>query len=382
MRRPGTCCCEVVISSNRSRALRVGLAASFAVLLLGAAPTENAEDAFARARLRPDDPATLLHAADSLWSAGDSPASLALLERIVWLGDVDPATTDRALARLAERSPWWQGRTPVPVRAFADASVRARPDWERAVRGSVYALSEILGGALEVRFVLRSLEPVANGEPAGDLLAFHRAFTRATSPPPGDGILLGFTARPASAPHRDGQDGVAEFLGRRASVRLADGTDPRWTLAHEVMHLYGGVHVGHDRDSLMNPTGDATEIDPANRRCIRAMRRRAFDHDSPRSDAIERDVLSRIDLDEAAAAYTEMVATNRTYRRIAAGKVVAPDADLADAARSVAGILLAAGRRADAGELFEAAATLYGPETPRGRETAGLARSLRSAATR
>jgi len=345
------------------------------------AQAEPAAEALERARAQPDAPPVLLRAAQALRRAGDDAGSLTLLERIVWLGDVDPASTEAAITLLADRSPAWRGRMLVPVRAFADESVRASTDWQTRLRSIVHALSETLGDTLEVRFVLRALESFDSGAVPGDLAAVHRAFTRATTPAPGDGILLAFTARATPPAEGDSRDGIAEFLGRRASIRLTKDADPRWTAAHEVLHLYGGVHVGHDRDSLMNPTGDSTALDEANRRCVRAMRRRRFERDSGDRGAVDRDVLARIDLHEAALAYTELVAANRTYQRIAAGKVVARDAALADAARAIAGILLGAGRNSDALALFDAAETLYGPDTERGRETALLARSLRAAPT-
>jgi hypothetical protein len=50
--------------------------------------------------------------------------------------------------------------------------------------------------------------------------------------------------------------------------------------------------------------------------------------------------------------------------------------------RIVAGIMHAAGRNQQAASLFDAAQRLYGAETPRGRETAALADSLRGGTRR
>lgn len=348
--------------------------------LTGFAAESTASDgaALELARAHPYDPRVLLRAAHAQRRAGNVAAANELLERVLWLADLDPPSAEAAAVLLADRSPAWRGRLWVPVYVYADESIRAEPGWKFRLRGVVLALSNALADGLNVRFTLVSIAPLETESGGADLESIHRLFTRATTPAPGPGILMAVTGRPVPVGASAGKEGIAEFLGRRLSVRLAPDSNRIWTLAHEVLHLYGAIHVAHDVDSLMNPTGDDTDLDADNRRCVNAMRRRSFDVDSARADSIPRDVLARVDLREAVDAYAIALADNRALQRIEAGKVVARDEGLGDAARIVAGIMLAAGRNRQAVALFDAAGQLYGPETRQGLETATMADSLRA----
>jgi len=376
--------CEVDISTRiRHRSLL------FAFLLIGAcfaATGAGAERAAAHvaalelARAHPNDPRVLLRAAHAQRRAGDAAAADELLERVLWLADIDPPSAEAAAALLSDLSPAWRGRLWVPVYVYADESIRAEPEWRFRLRGILLSLSNALADGLNVRFTAVSIAPFETEGSEADLDSIHRTFTQATTPPPGPGILMAFTGREVPVGASAGKEGIAEFLGRRLTVRLGLDSNRIWTLAHEVLHLYGAIHVGHDVDSLMNPTGDDIDLDSGNRRCVNAMRRRSFGIDSARPDSIQRDILARIDLRTVVDAYTIALGENRTLQRIEAGKVVARDEGLADAVRVVAGLMLGAGRNGQAAALFDAAVRLYGQETRRGRETANMADSLRGGA--
>ena len=77
--------------------------------------------------------------------------------------------------------------------------------------------------------------------------------------------------------------GLARQLGAHALVTCRpDQPAHPTTVAHEVAHLFGAVHV-RDRASLMNPLTefDARFLDPLNRRILRAARRRPFGRPLP-----------------------------------------------------------------------------------------------------
>jgi hypothetical protein len=173
-------------------------------------------------------------------------------------------------------------------------------------------------------------------------------------------------------------------------VRLEPEQSQSRVLVHEILHLYGAMHVVEDLDSLMNPTGGGTRLDRSSARIVKAMRRRVFRTGDPRSD-----VLPYIDLAEAIAAYQQALVVNLTFRRLGleaafrmrrtsryqaaneAREAVGMDEHLADVLRIVASLLRADRRPAQALILLEAAARLYGPDTSRGRKTSAEAENLR-----
>ena len=161
-------------------------------------------------------------------------------------------------------------------------------------------------------------------------------------------------------------------------------------LAHEILHLYGAIHVVEEVESLMNPVGTSMQLDRASYRIVRATRKRTF-----RGGGLGRDVLPRIDLAETIAAYEAALALNLTFRKLGLEKALESrrisryhaanqarealrmDTHLADVIVMVSTLLRADARHVEALSLLEAAATLYGPDTRRGRETAGNAERLR-----
>ncbi len=129
------------------------------------------------------------------------------------------------------------------------------------------------------------------------------------------GALVAFVplAEPRG-PFREPQDfGLARQLGEHVVVtcRRDEPAQPT-TLAHEIAHLFGAIHV-RDRASLLNPVAefDARFLDPLNRRVLRETRSRPFARPLPRAmrtalEAVYRtappEVVRPVDVDRALAA--------------------------------------------------------------------------------
>jgi tetratricopeptide (TPR) repeat protein len=353
-------------------------------------PSASGTAAIDLAEAHPYDPWALLRAGEALMRSGAHTAAIETLERVVWMGDIDPSIAAEAVDWLVALSERWRDRRVVPVHLFADEPIRAEKGWEFRLRTVLLAVSNSLSSALQVRFVPVSIGEFRSGGIPPDLESIHGAFTRATASPPGGGVLAAFTGRPLPRHGPDAKKGIAEFLGRRLTVRLDPRAVQSRALAHEILHLYGAMHVADDLDSLMNPAGDSLTLDPLSHRVVRATRWRTFE-----SGRFERDVLPWIDLRETIDAYVAVLGANLTFRQMGiagiveqqsgshpssaaqAGRVTVPDPHLADVSRIVAVLMLSDGRRVEALSLLETAAELYGRGTKRGRETAEHAEALR-----
>jgi hypothetical protein len=242
---------------------------------------------------------------------------------------------------------------------------------------------------LETRFVPIAILPLDAGDTPNDLDSIHEAFLAETRPP-AEGILAAITGRPVPSGDAVYKKGVAEFIGRSLAVRVAPGAIQSRVLAHEILHLYGAIHVLEGVDSLMNPTGVSLTLDAPNIRIVRSLRDRGFGY-----GGIEENVLPWIDLGVTVAAYRAVLSVNLSLRDAeieeamhaydtspdqAAFRVQQAtqlDTHLADAARLVAALMLADGQRAEALRLLDLSSQLYGPSTPRGQTSAEKARMLR-----
>jgi hypothetical protein len=97
-----------------------------------------------------------------------------------------------------------------------------------------------------------------------------------TLEPPPDGLLVALV--PVSSTALDSRRGLALPLGRHVAIGCGPNAQVRpLTLAHEIGHLFGAVHV-EDRSSVMYPKSDfeARFFDLLNRRILRATQDRAF----------------------------------------------------------------------------------------------------------
>ncbi len=361
--------------------------------LTGAAPRQKdrtSEQVLRMAAAHPYDPWALVRGAEVMARAGRREEAIGQLELAVWLFDLDPASARLAIRRLRALDDDWRDRHIVEVHVYADETIRARAGWRFRLRSLLAKASASLSRILEIQFVPVWIGGFPSAQVPNRLDAIDAALARSLRPGKRPGIQLGFTERPL--PHRSGlrKKGLAQFLGRRMMVRLEPEQSQSRVLVHEILHLYGAMHVVEDLDSLMNPTGGGTRLDRSSARIVKAMRRRVFRTGDPRSD-----VLPYIDLAEAIAAYQQALVVNLTFRRLGleaafrtrrtsryqaanqAREAVGMDEHLADVLKIVASLLRADRRPAQALILLEAAARLYGPDTSRGRKTSAEAENLR-----
>ena len=361
--------------------------------ITGPAPTTPLASvalAVQRAEAHPYDPHALLVAARMLAKADRKETAVALLEKAVWLADRGPPAAREAERLLARLDPDWVNLRIVPVHVYADEGVRAWPGWRFQLRTLWLHTSTSLGDVLQTRFVPETIGACQTDGSAVGLEAIHLACLNSLDRPPRRDLVAIFTAR--SAPRRPGtwKAGVAEFAGRRLSVRIEAETEQSRVLAHELLHIYGAVHVIDDIESLMNPGGRTLRLDRPNYRIVQALRERRFD-----PGGFDRNILPWIDLDETIAAYESALSVNLAYRRLGLDQAVRDqsvsryeaantarraqslDPHLADVSRTLAALKLADRRTAEAVTLLEVASRLYGPSTRQGREMAEQAEQLR-----
>jgi tetratricopeptide (TPR) repeat protein len=363
--------------------------------LTGRAPhvkPRSIDEALGLVLAHPYDPWALLQAGGRLARVGRVPEAVVLLEKAVWLADADPASATRALRLLSTLDEDWARRRVIRVHVYADETVRAEAAWRFRLRTVWVAASMALDGILDARFVPFSMRPFHTRDDSDVMEPLLDGLRESTRPAPPQGILAGFTARPV--PRRAGRwkQGIAEFLGRRLLVRLAAGETQSRVLAHELLHLFGAVHVVENVESLMNPAGGSLKLDAANYRIVRSTRGRNFER-----GGFQHSVLPWIDLDATIEAYRRALQVNLAFRKAGiadalslrehsrymarreARRATELDPHLADVARMLARLMLADERRAEALMLFELAADLYGRQTTRGRAAWAEARALQSA---
>jgi hypothetical protein len=172
-------------------------------------------------------------------------------------------------------------------------------------------------------------------------------------------------------------------------VRLARGEIASRVLAHEVVHLFGGIHVNPEVESLMNPTGKSLVLDPWNAAIVSATRARTFG-----PGGLDGNVIAHASLDALIGAYSRAFGANFALRnaglkealeasdgsvRAAAPQVRAAtqlDDHLGDVADLVAHLLLRDGRPASAARAWETASHLYGLKSVRGKAARHNAQAL------
>ncbi len=365
--------------------------------MTGLAPSSlipRSDDLVVRAQRYPYDPRALVAGAEALAQRGRDDQAIEYLERAVWLADLDPSAALVAIRRLQVISDDWKRHRIVPVQLHVDELIRAHPGWQFQMRALWLSVSVMLDSLLETRFVPIAILPFDASDTPNDLDSIHAAFLAETRPP-AEGIFAVITGRPV--PSGDAvyngdavyKKGVAEFIGRSLAVRVASGATQSRVLAHEILHLYGAIHVLEGVDTLMNPTGESLALDAPNIRIVRSLRGREFG-----PGGIEHNVLPRIDLSATVAAYRAALSVNLSLREAEieeamrsnepssdqvayrVHKATYLDTHLADAAWLVASLMLEDGQRAEALRLFDLSSQLYGRSTPRGRKSAEAARIL------
>jgi hypothetical protein len=184
--------------------------------------------------------------------------------------------------------------------------------------------------------------------------------------------------------------GQAIHLGRRAIVRIDPGASESRTLLHEILHLYGAVHVAESVDSLMNPGGNSTEMDPMNGSILAVTRERQF-----ASDSMEQNLFARVDEHELIDVYIEVLRVNLGLRRRGldeasrasresrytaqdiAENAMQLDDELARVAMLLSNLYLRDAFYAKAAEYCDLAARLFGMDRARGRQQRARAEKLR-----
>jgi tetratricopeptide (TPR) repeat protein len=358
--------------------------------LTGRAPRELPSDPRAVVQLAdryPYDPWATLQAARALVEAGEPTAAAKLLESHSWLAGIDPGPGLEGLALLAELDPRWARRRIVPVHCYADETVRLDPAWAMRMRMLFALASSSLGPVLDTVLLPVSVGPYRSGQTdrarrtaRPSLAAIDAAFQKTAGPLPSNGIIAVFTERTPPPVRGTVRLGHAEYLGRRLVVRLQPDEVVSRTLLHEILHLYGGVHISDDVPSLMNAAGKETQLDRANLRIARTTRTRGFGQGS-----LERNLLDVVDPQELVQALLAALRLNLHFRRLGiqdaleardtsriqagrqAREAAALDKHLGDVSNLIARLELYQGYEASAARYFEVAASLYGPNSRKGQ---------------
>lgn len=361
------------------------------------APDEADLDADARARVavarageHPYDPVATLAAARALLAVDRREEAARWLRGSWWMADLAPRSGLESIALLKQVDADWSTRRVVPVHTFADDDIRADPSWRMRMRFVWADLTEALAPLLDTVFVPVDIQGFSSAgrEARIDAIRESVAWGASLSGPPG--IVAIFTERPPPSRRTAWRMGEATFLGRHLTVRLEPApTTATPVLVHEVLHLYGGVHVSPEYPSIMNPEGGAMQLDQPNTRIAGLTRDRRFD-----GGGVESDVLDRVDDEALAQAFREALALNLQARRAGMAEAVesmeesrflaarqaraagALDDHLGDVSMLMARLMLRQDRRADAVRYLDTAAALYGPRSARGQEARQRADAL------
>lgn len=361
--------------------------------LTGLAPTgarAGPDYAEALAEAHPYDPRAQLARARALVAEGRAEEARYALETALLVADLVPTVAPTAAELLAELS--GEERRFVGVHVFADESVRAEPGWRFELRIALGRVAQALGPVLRTTFVPVAIAPFESERVTADLGSIHGAMLAAIDRPPLEGILAGFTRRESPRTATANRLGQAVYLGRELVARIDPKDHQGRTLAHEIVHLYGGIHLSDEIPSLMNPSGGAWSLDRYNTRIVEITRTRRFG-----PAGLDRNVLSRVDEHELAEALLAALRVNvnlrnaglaealeqaRTSRVVAsqqARAAMSEDRHLGEVAQLTAIILQRADRAAEAVLLMESAARLYGPRTAPGRAAQAQADRWRAA---
>jgi hypothetical protein len=308
---------DVAAGLRRDAAATLERAAIFRNVLL---VDVEAEDARAWARQHADH--IVLTAAIEAFAGFQHQDSVLSLARVGWLRNryARPEGHVSVRYRLWDGTglrleTWIETRHPSPQRSIAAAALDAMavanerlatrlfrhlvPEAERYRRSLRVTLLDACGiGEEQSRWKIREASLILEREAALRLQAHRRVWTAPADPrddavlaavralhPSPDGAVLALVP-PAPA---DGFDPAAPAVGRavplgaHALVRCtADGRLRTVSIAHEVAHLFGAVHV-RDRTSVMHPVAEfeASFFDPLNRRILRTARDRPFDAPLP-----------------------------------------------------------------------------------------------------
>ena len=332
----------------------------------------------ARARAHPYDPRAQLALARLAIAEGDETTARAALETALMTADLAPGAAPGAARLLAKLDA--TERRFVPVHLYADQTVRADPGWEFELRLAWARASAALRPLLATTFVPIAIHPFSSEGVPEDLDSIDRAMLASIERTPLDGIIAGFTRRVSPRTPRAHRLGEARYFGRELVVRIDPKDLEGRTLAHEVLHLYGAMHLSPEIPSLMNPSGGEWLLDPYNAAILRVTASRRFG-----PGPFERNVLQHVDEAALAEALVHAIVVNVRFRnagieealaeartsrvvgRMRARRATADDSQLAPVARLTAYVLIRADRPAEGVLMMESAARLYGPRSAEGR---------------
>jgi Tfp pilus assembly protein PilF len=352
-------------------------------------PTADPAEALRVVEAHPYDPWARLQAARALLAKGLREQARSQLADHTWFTDLDQASGLAAFRLLQQLDEHWARKQLVPVHCYADETVRRSPYWQMRLRVLWSALSKSLDPVLGTAFVPFSLAPFSSSGAGSRLASIDEALLSSVRTMPARGIVAAFSERPVAGRRGRWRLGEAQYLGRRLLVRLEPGEVQSRTLIHEMLHIYGAVHINPDLDSIMNPSGTSLELDPANLRIVELLRGRRFG-----PGGLQGNVFPVVDHGELTAALAQALRLNLEFRRLGvvdaldakessrflasrkAREAYALDPDLADVARFVALLLAEQERFASAARFMEAAANLYGPRSAQGRKARGRAEAL------
>jgi Tfp pilus assembly protein PilF len=346
--------------------------------------------ALALANAHPYDPWAQLQAARALVAAGDEEQARLHLWRGIRNADLAPRAARAGIALLREIDPEWAEVRVVPVHSYADLGLSQQPEWKMRLRLLWARSGRTLEPLLSTVFVPVSFSTFSSLGSKDDLASIDAAWHAQTRRWPGSGLIAGFTERPMpryGGVHRLGQ---AQLLGRRLIVRVEPDAEESRTLIHELLHIYGAVHVAAGVESIMNPSGESLALDPVNQGIVTLVGDRRF-----ATGSMQRDVLRYIDAESLTKIYVDSLRLNlrlrsagiegakeasRESRFIAykkAREALALDPQLADVAILVAQLLAYQERYAQAAVYHDLVADLLGPGSPRGQQARVDARKLR-----
>jgi Tfp pilus assembly protein PilF len=345
-------------------------------------PVDDIDEADRIAREHPYDAWARLRAGRMAVEAGDTERASAILSWRLRLSSLDVEANLEAIALLQSIEPAWSDRRVVPVRIWADESIRARPGWAMRLRLLFASLSRSLDPLLGTIFLPISIDGFQASAARNDLMSIQSAWLSAPEAQLRlPGIAVGFTERAAPRSAAAWRLGQADLLGQRMTVRLAPQESESVVLIHEVLHLYGAAHVSGETRSIMNPSGGSLTLDDANERIVRLMRDRLFS-----GRGLVTDVFDQIDLAEVTNAYTSLLQLNFELRELGLAKALEAsertrvggarmareaaslDPHLGDVASFIAALLIAQQQYPMAALFYDAAASLYGVTSPRGRQ--------------
>ncbi len=352
----------------------------------GAAPRrliKNAKEAIQLARDYPFDPWAVVTAGEVASVSGQPQIAVNYFESALWLAMANPQFGEIAFNKLQGLSEEWRKRRLVPVHIWADETIRADSAWKFRAIHLFRNLSHDSDAMVKTIFLPISSQGFESGNGFPTLSNIEQRFRESTPGVPGYGIVIILTERvPPKIPGESWRLGQAQFLGRVMTVRLKPGELRSRVLVHELLHLYGGIHISPEAESIMNPSGDSYKLDPINASIFSNMRNRQFT-----SQGIQQNIFPWIDLREAAKNYERGLRLNLGFRNAGmiearndltespfvaaqrAQKAQQLDEHLISISKFLADIYLVQGKKAKAIETLRLTQQLQGPNSSAGQKT-------------